>query len=121
MANEIRSSYGLTIASGKGQASVVGTYTASLTGQQCAFRQSIPTSWTALDIPAAIASISRIAAANDDATNYVEFSYSADGSTKLAKLVALDGFNLPLQASVTAIYARANTAACWVSIIVCEP
>ena len=121
MANEKTISVSFRVASGGSTVQVAFTKSADLAGIPGAARQSIATgSWQALNLPT-LSSIQRIAIKNEDATNYVEIAFDNAGSSKLAKLVAGDGLYVPLPASITALYAQANTAACILSFTACEP
>ena len=122
MANEKRATGSFQVGIGALLQTLTVSFTGDLTGQPSSLRQQIATgSWQALQLSAGLASIERIMVKNEDATNYVEFSYASDGSNPIAKVVKLDWFYIAPPAGTTAIYARANTAACWISFNACEP
>jgi hypothetical protein len=81
--------------------------------------QTISTSWTAVNVTG-LASVDLLAARNSDGTNYVELATANDGSGIFAKLTAGRGCFISANPSAT-YYARANTAACDVEFLSCEP
>lgn len=74
--------------------------------------QDIPTSWTAISVPAWASSevVSLLAIKNLDATNYVEVAAINDGTGPVGKLAAGKWTILCPGIVSPAYYARANTA-----------
>lgn len=64
------------------------------------------------------ASIGECALKNLDATNFIELALDDAGASKIAKLLASRSACIPF--SSTTIYAKADTAACKLSVVACE-
>lgn len=118
--NAKRLSWQMIIQAGSMNNQLIGSYVGDLTGNPVFGRQTVATgSWQALD-KGNLGTIERIAFKNEDATNFVELDTAGDGSNLIGKVVAGDGGVLPLPASITAVYARADTASCVVSFAMTE-
>lgn len=119
MADEKRTSLSFSLVKTGQTLQQVVSLTEDLAGSEItAVRQSIATTWTAIQL-GAITAPDLMCVVNDDATNYVELAIANDNSGIFAKLAAGRCAFFPVAATTT-IYGRANTAACNVKVTICE-
>lgn len=119
MADEKRTSLNFSVVKGGQTLQQVVSLTEDLAGSEiAAVRQSIATTWTALDL-GTVTAADLICVVNDDATNYVQLALANDDSGIFAKLAAGRCAFFPPQPSAT-YYAKANTSACNVKITLTE-
>ena len=120
MATEKRLTLKLTVDKGGFQQQLEANLSEDFSGKNfIGIVQAISTSWTAVNVTG-LASPDLMLARNSDTTNYVELATANDGSGIFAKLAAGRGAFLSCNPSAT-YYARANTAACDVEFLTCEP
>lgn len=119
MADEKRTSLNFSVVKGGQTLQQVVSLVEDLAGSEiAAVRQSIATSWTAIDL-GTIATADLLCIVNDDATNFVQLATANDDSGIFAKLAA--GRCAYLAAEPTATYyAKANTAACNIKVTAAE-
>ena len=119
MADEKRTSLNFSVLKNGQTVQQVVSLTESLAGSLVsATRQSIATTWTALDL-GTVTTADLICIVNDDATNFVQLATANNNSGIFAKLAA--GRCAFFAAEPTATYyAKANTAACVVKITTAE-
>jgi len=122
MANEI--TYAVSIQVSKGGASISSgsiSDTIDMTGVDMGtVTQSIGTSNEALDIPADVSGDVHLVVKNLDSTNYVEIFSDNASNHLMSKLNAGEACSLRNVGSSSALYARANTAACQIQFWICE-
>jgi hypothetical protein len=119
MADEKRTSLSFSVVKSGQTLQQVVSLAEDLAGSEiAAVRQSIATSWTALDL-GTITTADLLCVVNDSATNYVQLATASNDSGIFAKLTP--GRCAFFAAEPTATYyARANTAACNVKITAAE-
>lgn len=119
MADEKRTSLTFSVVKGGQTLQQTISLTEDLAGSEIAgLRQSIATSWTAIDL-GTLTTADLVCIVNDDATNYVQLATASDNSGIFANLTA--GRVAFFAAEPTATYyARANTAAVNIKVTMAE-
>lgn len=87
----------------------------NLSGSQ----QSVGTAWAALPL-GTVATADLLLVINTDPTNYVQLATDNAGAKVFARLSPNRAAFIPPDPAVT-IYAKANTAACLVQVLACDP